>query len=273
MDYLFGGEHPAAQLIKAYEAASSSENTDSEAFQNLLLQIEEAHAREYESKVKTIISRLQLSALLSQSLQSLSGGELRRVALARTLIDEPEFLILDEPTNHLDLQMIEWLENYLKTQISTLFMITHDRYFLESVCNHIWELDRGMLYYYPGNYSYFLQKQAERRENEQIETEKMRQLLKRELAWIRKAPRARATKQHYREKEFYKLEERYDAQKELLHSESGFLDIPMQQRRLGTKVLKVKNLTKSFGQKQITSGFTHDFKHSERVGIIGKNGA
>ena len=129
-------------------------------------------------------------------------------------------LVLDEPTNHLDLQMIEWLENFLKTQTSTLFMITHDRYFLESVCNHIRELDRGNLYQYPGNYSYFLEKQAERKENEGIEMEKMRQLLKRELARIRKAPRARATKQHYREKEFYKLEATYDSRKDLIRSEA-----------------------------------------------------
>ena len=129
-------------------------------------------------------------------------------------------LVLDEPTNHLDLQMIEWLENFLKTQTSTLFMITHDRYFLESVCNHIRELDCGKLYQYPGNYSYFLEKQAERKENEGIEMEKMRQLLKRELARIRKAPRARATKQHYREKEFYKLETSYDSRKDLIRSEA-----------------------------------------------------
>lgn len=129
-------------------------------------------------------------------------------------------LVLDEPTNHLDLQMIEWLENFLKTQTSTLFMITHDRYFLESVCNHIRELDHGKLYQYPGNYSYFLEKQAERKENEGIEMEKMRQLLKRELARIRKAPRARATKQHYREKEFYKLEASYDSRKDLIRSEA-----------------------------------------------------
>ncbi|MDO4714132.1 MAG: ATP-binding cassette domain-containing protein [bacterium] len=183
---------------------------------------------------------------MQQQLATLSGGELRRVALARILIDEPEFLILDEPTNHLDLQMIEWLENYLKSQVSTLFMITHDRYFLESVCNQIYELDRGKLYCYPGNYSYFLEKQAERRENEAIVTEKMRQLLKRELAWMRKAPRARGTKQRYREQEFYKLEERYDAQKEVLSAEAGVLDLPVQERRLGTKVLKIKNLSKRF---------------------------
>lgn len=128
--------------------------------------------------------------------------------------------------------MIEWLENYLKTQVSTLLMITHDRYFLESVCNQIRELDRGKIYTYPGNYSYFLEKQAERRENESIEMEKMRQLLKRELAWMRKAPRARATKQQYREKEFYKLEEIYDARKDILNSEKLTLDLPYQERRL-----------------------------------------
>lgn len=155
-------------------------------------------------------------------------------------------MILDEPTNHLDVQMIEWLENYLKTEQCTLFLVTHDRYFLESVCDEIYELERGKLFRYPADYAYFLEKQAERHRNEQIESQKMHQLLKRELAWIRKAPRARATKQHFREKEFYALEERYDAKKELLYSESGTFDIPLQERRLGTKIIKVKKLQKKF---------------------------
>ena len=168
------------------------------------------------------------------------------MALAKTLIDEPEFLILDEPTNHLDLQMIERLEKYLKTEHCTLFLVTHDRYFLENVCDQIFELERGKIFSYPAKYEYFLRKQAERHQNEQIATEKMRQLLKRELAWIRKSPRARATKQHFREKEFYTLESRYDDQKELLHSESNKLELPLQERKLGTKILKVKHLKKQF---------------------------
>lgn len=274
LDYLFSAWDARGQLIKHYEASlSAPDHYSAEQINDLLVQLEALNARDYESKVQTIISRLNLTDLLSQSLNSLSWGELKRVQLAKVLIDEPEMLVLDEPTNHLDLQMIEWLENFLKTQTSTLFMITHDRYFLESVCNQIRELDRGKLYQYPGNYSYFLQKQAERKENEGIEMEKMRQLLKRELARIRKAPRARATKQHYREKEFYKLEATYDARKDLIRSESWSLDIPLQERRLWTKILKIKNLEKKFWSKSIVNHFTYDFKHGERIGIIWKNWA
>ena len=274
LDYLFSQGDNRGQLIKQYEASLKNPQALSpDQMNDLLIQLESLQARDYESKVQTIISRLNLNWLLSQKLSTLSWWELKRVQLAKILIDEPEILVLDEPTNHLDLQMIEWLENFLKTQTSTLFMITHDRYFLESVCNHIRELDRGKLYQYPGNYSYFLEKQAERKENEGIEMEKMRQLLKRELARIRKAPRARATKQHYREKEFYKLEASYDSRKNLIRSEAWSLDIPLQERRLGTKILKVKNLQKQFWSKSIVNHFTYDFKHGERIGIIWKNWA
>lgn len=269
---LFAISHPAASLIREYEWLVQNPDTDPERFQQLFDEIDAIQAWDYESKVNTIISRLQLTSLLQQPFSTLSGWELKRVALAKTLIDEPDFLVLDEPTNHLDLQMIEWLENYLKNQHSTLFMITHDRYFLESVCDEIYELDRWKLYFYPWNYSYFLQKQAERRENESIATEKLRQLLKRELVWMRKSPRARATKQNYRQKEFYHLESQYDEQKELLYSESGALDIPLQERRLWTKILKIKNLKKAFGQKIILDQFSYDFKFQERIWIIGKNG-
>lgn len=274
LDYLFSQGDNRGQLIKQYEASlENPQSLSPDQMNNLLIQLESLQARDYESKVQTIISRLNLNWLLSQKLSTLSWWELKRVQLAKILIDEPEMLVLDEPTNHLDLQMIEWLENFLKNQTSTLFMITHDRYFLESVCNHIRELDRGKLYQYPGNYSYFLEKQAERKENEGIEMEKMRQLLKRELARIRKAPRARATKQHYREKEFYKLEATYDSRKDLIRSEAWSLDIPLQERRLGTKILKVKNLQKQFWSKSIVNHFTYDFKHGERIGIIWKNWA
>lgn len=168
--------------------------------------------------------------------------------------------------------MIEWLENYLKTEHCTLLMVTHDRYFLERVCDQIFELERGKLYTYPANYAYFLEKQAERHRNEQIANEKMHQLLKRELARIRKAPRARATKQHFREKEFYALEAEYDTKKAILEGEKARFELPPQQRRLGSKILKVKKLQKAFGNKQIVHDFSHDFKVQERVGILGENG-
>lgn len=272
-DYLFSQGSEKGKLLKKYELAlQNPSSTTPEAMHHILDEMEKLQVRDYQSQVQTIIARLQLSELLMQRLKTLSWGELKRVSLAKILIDEPEILILDEPTNHLDLAMIERLENYLKNQVSTLLMITHDRYFLEAVCNQIRELDRGKLHQYPGNYSYFLEKQAERKENESIEMSKMRQLLKRELARIRKAPRARATKQHYREKEFYKLEANYDARKDLIRSESWTLEIPFQERRLWTKILKVKKLEKKFWSKTIIQDFTYDFKHGERVGIIWKNG-
>ena len=268
-DEVFETDHHSAQLIRDYEELLHNPAKDSESFTKLMVDLDEHQIRDYQSKVDTILAKLQLQELLSQQIKTLSWWEKKRVALAKTLIDEPEFLILDEPTNHLDLQMIE---KYLKTEHCTLFLVTHDRYFLENVCDQIFELERGKIFSYPAKYEYFLRKQAERHQNEQIATEKMRQLLKRELAWIRKSPRARATKQHFREKEFYALESRYDDQKELLHSESNKLELPLQERKLGTKILKVKHLKKQFWSKVIVQDFSYDFKFHERVGILGKNG-
>ena len=269
LDEVFQTDHKAASLIKEYEELMYM--ADSERLAEIIHLLDEYQVWSYQSKVDTILSRLQLQELLHQKIGTLSWWEKKRVALAKTLIDEPEMLVLDEPTNHLDIQMIEWLENYLKTEQVTLFMVTHDRYFLESVCDEIYELERGKLYKYPADYAYFLEKQAERHENEQIAQEKLRQLLKRELTWIRKSPRARATKQHFREKEFYKIEEQYDANKELYSSEKVELDIPLQERRLWTKIIKIRNLNKWFWEKCILKDFSHDFKFCERVGLIGKN--
>lgn len=271
-DTVFETDHFAAALIKEYEALLHGEIMDPEVLNEIIIALDEHQIWSYQSKVDTILARLQLQDLLTQPIKTLSWGEKKRVALAKTLIDEPEFLILDEPTNHLDIQMIEWLENYLKTEQCTLFLVTHDRYFLESICEEIYELERGKLLIYPANYTDFLEKQAERHKNEQIESQKMYQLLKRELKWMHKSPRARATKQHFREKEFYALEERYDSKKELLNWEFGTFDIPLQERRLGTKVIKVKKLHKKFWSKTIVQDFSHDFKFQERVGIVGKNG-
>ena len=269
LDEVFQTDHTSAELIKKYEELLYKWDTDN--LTEIIPLLDEHWVWSYQAKVDTILARLQLQDLLHQKIKTLSWWEKKRVALAKTLIDEPEILVLDEPTNHLDLAMIEWLENYLKTENTTLFMVTHDRYFLESVCDEIWELERGKLYKYPADYSYFLEKQAERHENEQIEQEKLRQLLKRELAWIRKSPRARATKQHFREKEFYKIEEKYDSNKALYLSESPELDIPLQERRLWTKILKIRHIKKTYGNKCIVNDFSHDFKYCERIGLIWKN--
>lgn len=265
---VFQTDHQAAELIKEYEKIFHSETSDQNRLAEVIEALDHHQIWSYQAKVDTILARLQLQNLLEQPIKTLSGGEAKRVVLAKTLIDEPEFLILDEPTNHLDVEMIERLENYLKTEQCTLFLVTHDRYFLEAVCDEIFELERGKMYRYPASYEYFLEQQAIRHQNEAIHTEKMRQLLKRELARVRKSPRARATKQRFREKEFYTLEAKYDAQKDLLASEKLTFDIPLQERRLGTKVLKVKNLSKAFGSKKVFQNFSHDFKIGERVGIV-----
>jgi len=199
---------------------------------------------------------------------SLSGGEAKRVALAKALLDEPQFLILDEPTNHLDLDMIERLENYLKKSDMTLLMVTHDRYFLERVCTDIFELDRGKMYMYSGNYEKFLIKKAEREEQESKAVHHLKMLYKTELFWIRKAPRARGKKSVG----FYELEANYKSKKSDLGEQATKIMLEMEDRRMGSKILKIHALCKSYGDKQILKRFTHDFRQGERVGIIGKNG-
>lgn len=191
IDTLFNTTNPLAQLIKEYENILQDPNVDNNKLSNLIEEIEEKQAREYEIKVKTIVSKLQITPYLQQKVSSLSGGEAKRVALARVLVNEPDFLILDEPTNHLDLDMIERLENYLSSQNITLLMVTHDRYFLERICDIILELDRGNIYRYPGNYSYFLEKKAQREENETLYMKNLKKIHRKELARIRKAPQGR----------------------------------------------------------------------------------
>jgi ABC transport system ATP-binding/permease protein len=268
IDELFQADNATAQLIKSYEQIIMQPEADPEQISKIISQMEEEKARDYEVKVNIIISKLSLGDLLNQQVKTLSGGEGKRVALAKALFDEPDVLILDEPTNHLDLQMIEWLEYYLSQPDITLFMVTHDRYFLESVCTDIVELDRGKLFYYPGNYSYFLEKKALRQENEKVEMHKLKQLLRKELSWMRTSPRGRQTKQNFRQYRFDGIEERYHSRKDILDEESVKLEISMEERKLGSKILKLKHLYKSFGEKKIIENFSHEFRHQERIGII-----
>ena len=271
-DALYIYDNPIGQLLRRYELLLLDPDADQIIIHTTLQEIEKIHAREYEVKLKTIISQLQLNAHLEQQMGALSGGEAKRVALAKTLLDEPHFLILDEPTNHLDLEMIERLENYLKKSDMTLLLVTHDRYFLERVCTDIYELDRGKLYMYPGNYEKFLMKKAERHEQEAQVVHHLKMLYKEELYWIRKAPRARWAKSVGRTKKFYDLEANYRSQKSTLQEQFDKLTLEMDGRRLGSKVLKIHSMTKSYGDKLIIKKFTHDFKQGERVWIIGKNG-
>jgi ATP-binding cassette subfamily F protein uup len=189
---------------------------------------------QWEQEVELTISvdKLGIKPYLDQSIATLSGGETKRVMLAKVLAGNPSMLVLDEPTNHLDLEMIEWLERYLKKHHTTLLMVTHDRYFLERVCTDIFELDRGKIHQYPGNYSYFLEKKAIRDENEKIEMHKLRQLLRKELSRIRRAPQGRQTKANFREQRFFGIEERYDTGKETLFREQQMLQLAVEERRL-----------------------------------------
>lgn len=181
-------------------------------------------------------------------------------------------LVLDEPTNHLDLPMIEWLEWYLKNQHTTLLMVTHDRYFLERVCTDIYELHRGKIIAFPGNYSYYLEKKAIREENEQIGLHKLKQLYRQELNWIRRSPTGRQTKSNSRATRFENIEDNYDTNKDILFQESAKLVLSTEKRRLGGEIMELQNIKKSYGEKKILADFSHEFRHNERIGIIGKNG-
>ncbi|MCX6290974.1 MAG: ABC-F family ATP-binding cassette domain-containing protein [Bacteroidetes bacterium] len=272
IETLFHSELPVLKLIREYETflerdlEHHSPQTQKD-LERSMVAMDDAHAWDYESRVKQIMSRLNVHHL-EQEIKSLSGGQRKRVALARVLIDEPDLLMLDEPTNHLDVDMIEWLENYLSRQNISLLLVTHDRYFLDNICDNIIELDNGKLYHYKGNYSYFLEKKTEREYNESREVDKARNIMRTELEWIRRMPKARGTKSKARVDAFEGLKERatYKKTDEKLH-----LDVKM--TRIGGKVLEMKKVHKSFGEQKILHGFDYTFKTGERIGIVGKNGS
>ena len=271
LDALFRHDHALWQLIRKYEQMLIHPETDDDAMQNILIQIEEANAWEYEVQVKTIISKLQLTPLLEQTMWSLSWWEAKRVALAKALLDEPDFLILDEPTNHLDVDMIEWLERYLGQSHLTLLMVTHDRYFLDGVCTDIIELARWKMYHYTGDYESYLEKKAEREALEQRALHHLKQLWRKELEWVKKAPRWRWTKSVSREKKFDRIDDSYFDTKATLQQAAKKLTLSVETRRLGSKIIKIHHMKKAFGDKIILKDFSHDFKEWERVWIIGKN--
>ncbi len=266
LDEVFDSSQPVLDAIKNYEHCllypHEKENLD-----YAIGQMELLKAWTYEAEVKQILSRLSI-VNLEQKIKTLSGGQKKRVALAKLLIDEPDFLILDEPTNHLDLQMIEWLENYLSKSSRTLLLITHDREFLENVCTEIIELDNEKLYRYKGNYSYYLEKKALRDEAEQASVDKAKNLLRKELAWMRKQPKARTTKSKSRIDSFYELKE-----KASVNLEDDELKLEISINRLGGKILEFHHVHKSFDGVKVLSDFTYKFKTRERVGIIGRNGS
>ncbi len=262
---LFNPNSEIVKAIKAYEL--SIENPENEAaFQKAMERMEALNAWDYDQRVKQIVSYMGIQNQ-EQTVETLSGGQKKRVAMARVLIDLPDLLIMDEPTNHLDLDTIEWLEGFLSTQNTTLLMVTHDRYFLDKVCTEIVELDRGEIFRYKGGYSYFLERKAEREQQLQSTTEKARNLMKKELEWMRRQPKARGTKAKYRIEAFGDLKEKAAGKEEVQK-----LELNIKQTRQGNKVIEVEHIFKKFGDKKIVEDFSYIFKKKDRIGIVGKNG-
>lgn len=262
---IFATDNPILRLIQTYEhALQHPENED--AYQKAFEQMELHNAWDFETQYKQILFKLKLDNL-QLKVKNLSGGQKKRLALANVLISKLDLLILDEPTNHLDLEMIEWLEQYFAKENLTLFIVTHDRYFLERVCNEILELDGGELFSYKGNYSYFLEKKEQRLTQEQASVEKAKNLYTKELDWMRRQPKARTTKSKSRIDDFYKIKEQAHKRRK---EHSVQLEINME--RLGSKTVEFHNVSKAFGQLQVLNKFSYNFLRGERVGIIGKNG-
>jgi len=263
---IFDSDNPTLKIIETYEKALKNPSNERE-YQAAFEKMEQHNAWDFETQYKQILFKLKLEDL-SQTISSLSGGQRKRLALAIVLIHKPDLLILDEPTNHLDLEMIEWLESYFKKEKITLFMVTHDRYFLERVCNEIVELDQGNLYSYKGNYSYFLQKKEERLAVEQASVDKAKNLFKKELDWMRRQPKARTTKSKSRIDDFYVIKE--EAHK---RRNNHKIQLEINMERMGSKILELHNISKSFEETKILDEFNYVFKRGERIGIIGKNGS
>ncbi|XZF12611.1 ATP-binding cassette domain-containing protein [Chitinophagaceae bacterium MMS25-I14] len=270
LDNIFHHDHPVINAIKHYEAVS--EEDDAVKLGEAIIRMDELNAWDFDAKVKQILGKLNIHHL-NQAVNTLSGGQRKRVALAQTLIDigfehKHVLLIMDEPTNHLDVEMVEWLEHYLNQENVTLLMVSHDRYFLDAVCNEIWELDGSTLYEYKGDYENYIEKKAARMESTQASIDKARNEYRKELEWMRKQPKARSTKAQSRIDNFYDVESR--AKQKIVDTK---VELQMKMNRLGGKVAELKKVYKSYGEKVILKGFDYTFKKGERIGIVGKNGA
>ena len=272
LDNIFHYRHPVSEALRNYEKLVLSQTKDMDALAHALARIDELNAWDFESNVKQIFGKLNIHDL-DQKVKNLSGGQRKRVALAQTLVDigfehKHILLIMDEPTNHLDITMVEWLEHYLNQQKITLLMVTHDRYFLDDVCEEVWEIDENKLYTYKGDYQNYLEKKAARIENTLSNIDKARNIYRKELEWMRKQPKARTTKSKSRQDNFYEVESR--AKQKVVDLQ---VQLDMKMSRLGGKVAELKKVYKSFGDKVILKGFDYTFKRGERLGIIGVNGA
>ena len=250
--------------MRAYESAMTT--GDAEAMTAAIQAMDNSHAWDYEERFKQILTQLKIDNY-HQPVGELSGGQVKRVALAKILIDEPQFLILDEPTNHLDIDMIEWLENYLRRSTMTLLMVTHDRYFLDNICTRIMELDQQEIFTYDGNYNYYLEKRAERIEAQNVQVEKARNLLRTELEWMRRQPQARQHKAQYRIDAFYDLKERAHG-----YRDKGDVRLNVSSAYIGKKIFTAHAVSKRYGDKVILNDFEYTFARYEKLGIVGDNG-
>ncbi|MBT8273455.1 MAG: ABC-F family ATP-binding cassette domain-containing protein [Bacteroidia bacterium] len=265
-DTIFASENHILDVINAYHHALKDPD-DHDNYEAAFDNMERHNAWDFETQYKQILFKLKLDDL-DQMVNTLSGGQKKRLALANALINKPDLLVLDEPTNHLDLEMIEWLESFFAKEKITLFMVTHDRYFLERVCDEIIELDEGKIYTYKGNYSYYLEKKDERIKREAVELGKSKQLFKKELDWMRRQPKARTTKSKSRIDDFHDIKQRAH-QRRLEHE----IQLEINMTRLGSKIIELHNVSKSFGENRMLEKFDYVFKKGERIGIIGKNGS
>lgn len=262
---IFASDNEILKVIEQYEKALENPE-DEEVYQRAFDDMDRHNAWDFETQYKQILSKLKLEDL-KLKVKSLSGGQKKRLALAIILISRPDLLILDEPTNHLDLEMIEWLESYFAKENITLFMVTHDRFFLERVCNEIIELDNGKLYQYKGNYSYYLEKKEERIASENASIDKAQNLFVKELAWMRRQPKARTTKSKSRQDDFYVIKEKAESRRK-----ENVVELEINMERMGSKIIELVKLNKSFKDRIILDEFTYSFQRGERIGIIGKNG-
>ncbi len=271
-DNIFHYKHPVAEALRDYEKILESPEKDPVALSEALAKIDDLGAWDFEAKVKQILGKLNIHNL-DQPVKTLSGGQRKRVALAQTLIDigfehKHVLLIMDEPTNHLDVEMVEWLEHFLNQENVTLLLVTHDRYFLDAVCEEIWELDGSDLFVYKGDYENYIEKKAARIESHQASIDKAKNEYRKELEWMRKQPKARSTKARSRIDNFYDVEAR--AKQRI---EDTKVELQMKMNRLGGKIAELKKVYKSYGDKQILKGFDYTFKKGDRIGVVGKNGA
>lgn len=261
---VFSSDSPILNLIKAYEKAVAQ--NDLRQLEELLPQMDTYNAWDYDNTIKQILSELKINTY-EKKIAHLSGGQRKRVGLAKVLISNPDFLILDEPTNHLDIEMTEWLEEYLEKSNVTLLMVTHDRYFLDRVCSHIIEIDEFGLFTYEGNYSYYLEKRAQRIETRNATIDKAKNLLRTEQEWMRRMPQARSHKARYRIDNFYKIKE-IASQK----TDEKTLELDIKGQRLGKKILELEHISKSFENHTLIQDFSYKFVRGEKIGIVGKNG-